>query len=268
MGGVGGVRIRFVAEAKSGERVLVRFADPRPGCAVVVDAAVKGIGEGAAGDDALDVALLPLTVGAAMEQVGVEWEWLASGDAPPVLVKYRGVELGWRPGRAGSGRAVLRCDAEQTEGLLAALAEFAYYERELRLIEGEIAGGWGELAEDKGLAFEVRTGDLRRNEVVGGRMGRVLERRIRLARIEPHLNEPDARLGAVGQKLGEELRGKAGVEARLEAVDGQLEVFEYVYELSGQRMGEFRAAHQEHVLEWVIIVLLAAEALLMLWAKL
>jgi hypothetical protein len=33
-------------------------------------------------------------------------------------------------------------------------------------------------------------------------------------------------------------------------------------------MGEFRAAHQEHVLEWVIIVLLAAEALLMLWAKL
>jgi uncharacterized Rmd1/YagE family protein len=29
-------------------------------------------------------------------------------------------------------------------------------------------------------------------------------------------------------------------------------------------MGEYRAARQEHVLEWIIIVLLAAEMLLML----
>jgi uncharacterized Rmd1/YagE family protein len=48
-------------------------------------------------------------------------------------------------------------------------------------------------------------------------------------------------------------------------VDGQLEVFEgHVYEMSGQRMGEYRAAREEHVLEWVIIVLLAAELVLLL----
>jgi uncharacterized Rmd1/YagE family protein len=46
-------------------------------------------------------------------------------------------------------------------------------------------------------------------------------------------------------------------------VDGQLEVFEHIYEMSAQRMGEYRAARQEGILEWVIIVLLAAEALLM-----
>jgi uncharacterized Rmd1/YagE family protein len=46
-------------------------------------------------------------------------------------------------------------------------------------------------------------------------------------------------------------------------VDGQLEVFEHIYEMSAQRMGEYRAARQEAILEWVIIVLLAAEALLM-----
>jgi uncharacterized Rmd1/YagE family protein len=51
---------------------------------------------------------------------------------------------------------------------------------------------------------------------------------------------------------------------RLETADGQLEVFEGVYEMSGQRMGEYRAAREEHVLEWVIILLLAAELLLLL----
>jgi uncharacterized Rmd1/YagE family protein len=95
-------------------------------------------------------------------------------------------------------------------------------------------------------------------------MGGVFARRIRYARIEPHLYRPDARFAAAGYKLGEELREKAEVEARLEAVDGQLEVFEHVYEMASQRMGEYRAAHEEHFLEWVIIVLLGAEALLML----
>ena len=34
--------------------------------------------------------------------------------------------------------------------------------------------------------------------------------------------------------------------------------------MGSQRMGEFRAARQEHTLEWIIIVVLAAEVLLML----
>ena len=34
--------------------------------------------------------------------------------------------------------------------------------------------------------------------------------------------------------------------------------------MSGQRMGEYRAAREEHVLEWVIILLLGGELLLLL----
>ena len=86
---------------------------------------------------------------------------------------------------------------------------------------------------------------------------------MRLARMEAHLSGPDARLGAAGQRLGEALREKAQTEARAEIVGGQLEVFEHIYEMSAQRMGEYRAARQEDILEWVIIVLLAAEALLL-----
>jgi hypothetical protein len=165
----------------------------------------------------------------------------------------------WRP-----GHAMLQGDSEQAESLLSAVVEFTHYERELRRIEDEIAGSWAELEQDKSLAFDVTPADLKRSDAVGERMNRVLQRRIRLARIEPHLYDPDAGLPAAGQKLGQELRDRARMDARLETVDAQLEVFEGIYEMSGQRMGEFRAAQQEHVLEWIIIALLAAELVLLL----
>jgi hypothetical protein len=181
----------------------------------------------------------------------------ASG--PSVFVKYRGVELIWRP-----GRAALQCESGQAEALISGVVEFAHYEYELRRIEREIADAWMELEQDKGLAFDVTPTDLERSGAVGERMSQALGRRIRIARIEPHLYEPQATLPVASRRLGEELREKGRIEARLEAVDGQLEVFEHVYEMSGQRMGEYRAAREEHVLEWVIIVLLAGEVLLML----
>lgn len=241
--------IRFVDVAQPGEVVLARFTDPAPRCAVLTQSEVGG--------DALEVVLLSPAEG----EPGLA-KWLEETEdvdaAPAVSVKLRGVELRWRP-----GRAALECDAEQAELLLPALAEFAHYEGELRRIEDEIAQGWAAAEEDRPLAFEVTAADLRRSDEVGGRMAGALGRRMRLARMEAHLFAPDVRFSPAGQRLGEALREKAQVEARAEIVDGQLEVFEHIYEMGAQRMGEYRAAHQEAILEWVIIVLLAAEALLM-----
>jgi uncharacterized Rmd1/YagE family protein len=64
--------------------------------------------------------------------------------------------------------------------------------------------------------------------------------------------------------LAESLRAQARVEERLDTVDGQLEVFEHVYELAAQRLGEFRASRKEQHLEWAIIALLAAEVVMFL----
>jgi hypothetical protein len=247
--------ILFVEQIAGGDLVLMTFKDPAPRYAILAGAAAISHG------DALEVVLLPLTASPQMAALDASWLAKASAPAtpPPVYVKYRGVELMWRP-----GRAVLQCDPEQTESLLSALVEFAYYESELRRIESEIAAAWAELEQDKGLAFNVTRADLKRGEVVGGRMSRALERRIRMARIEPHLYEPDAGSPAASQKLGAELRDKARIESRLETVDAQIEVFEDIYEMGGQRMGEFRASQEEHVLEWIIIILLAGELLLLL----
>jgi hypothetical protein len=260
--------IRFVGQITGDDAVLMTFKDPAPGYAVLCEVPATATSEVAAESrgDVLDVVLLPwptLPQGTPLATNQGFAEWIAKGDgpdaSPPVLAKVRGVELMWRP-----GRVLLQCDSEQAESLLSAVVEFTHYERELRRIEQEIADTWEELEQDKALAFEVTPADLERSQAVGARMNRVLQRRIRLARIEPHLYEPGADLTAAGRKLGEELREKTRSEARLETVDGQLEVFEGIYEMSGQRMGEYRAARQEHVLEWIIIVLLAAEMLLLL----
>jgi hypothetical protein len=261
-------RIRFVEQVAVGDSVMMTFTDPATRYAILAEApalATRKVASGAR-DDVLDVVLLTLSTMPQGPPFGSN-EGFAErlektsepGAPPPVYVKYRGVELTWRP-----GSAMLQCDSEQAESLLSAVVEFAHYECELRRIEGEIADSWADLERDKGLAFEVTPADLKRSGIVGARMNQVLQRRIRLARIGPHLYEPEASLPAASQKLGEELREKARTEARLETVDAQIEVFEDIYEMSGQRMGEYRAARQEHVLEWIIIVLLAAEMLLML----
>jgi hypothetical protein len=250
---VAGRTIRFVKEAAPGDVVLMRFNDPSLQYAVLAGAA-----DVPSETDVLDVVIASLQDA---KHGLAEWADVRTNAdaAPPVYVRYRGVELLWQ-----TGRAVLLCDSEQVDLLLPAVAEFAHYEAELRRIEREIAAAWIEIEQDKTLAFDVTSADLRRSNVVGARMDGTFQRRIRFARIEPHLGRPDATMPAAAQKLGEELRGKVDIEARAEIVDGQLEVFEHIYEMASQRMGEYKAARQGHIMEWVIIVLLGAEALLML----
>lgn len=246
------LRIRFVAAIPSGSDALMAFSDPAPAYATVVGHPASG--EATDANGSLDVVLLPPN---SAQPTNLS-------DSQTVFVKYRGVELTWRP-----GHATLQCDPGQSDVLLPALVEFAHYECELRCIEAEVAAGWTELEQDKALAFEATAADLTRSAVTGERMDRAFGRRIRYARIEPHLYEPGAALSAAGQKLGAELREKARIESRLETVDAQLEVYEHIYEMSSQRLGEYRASREEHTLEWIIIVLLAAELLTlvaqMLW---
>jgi hypothetical protein len=246
--------IRFVQQIAASDVVLMTFRDPAPSYAIEATSAT------AHEDDSLDVVLLRPS---AAPQATPSRPGQSSSNRPeksndpPVFIKYRGVELTWRP-----GCATLQCDPDQAESLLLAVIEFAHYERELRRTEDEIVGAWPEVEHDKALAFNVTSADLHRDKIVGGSMDRAFQRRIRYARIEPHLYEPSATLPSSSQKLGVELREKARIEARLETVDAQIEVFEHIYEMAAQRMGEYRAAHHEIILEWIIIILLAAETAL------
>ena len=66
---------------------------------------------------------------------------------------------------------------------------------------------------------------------------------------------------SLARQLGAILREKAEVEDRLESVDEKTEVYEYIYELASQRMGEYRNARREMILEIAIIVILVVETI-------
>ncbi len=212
--------------------------------------------------ESMEVMILPLdsTVGNSPTPEGLN-NWLDSGDIVStqtrVMVKYRTTEVNWRP-----GRMVLRCERDQINSMLTALVEFHYFEKELRKIESELDAGWSDLNQDRRLAFQVSDRDLVRNEIVANRMEQTLERRMRHVRIESRLYHPGSQISVAAQKLGEELREKTRIEARCASVDSQIEVFEHVYEMASQRLGEFRDARYGHKLEWIIILLLASE---MIW---
>ena len=86
--------------------------------------------------------------------------------------------------------------------------------------------------------------------------------RARLARVTPFLLSPHVYPPTLASQLGERLRERLRVERREEFVSDQLEVFENVYEMCGQRASEFRHAQSVNTLELIISVLLATQILL------
>ena len=116
---------------------------------------------------------------------------------------------------------------------------------------------------DASLTYVVTPGDLKNDAQIGKRMQTVLGSRLQLSRIEPRLLRPDPSLPLFARQLGEALREAVLCEDRVDAADGQIETQQYVYELASQRLGEHRHARQSFVLEVIIIILLALEAILM-----
>ena len=68
----------------------------------------------------------------------------------------------------------------------------------------------------------------------------------------------------LASQIGERLRERARLTERMEAALGQLEVVEKVYEMCAQRTSDFMLSRSHTILEWIIIILLGAETLLLL----
>lgn len=246
--------IQFVTTTPAPGRAMVTFRDPH--IAYAVSQRASDINTGT--DPAFGLPVFP--IGAVPESFAAWAERIATADAAfPVSVKARGVEVWWCP-----DQAVLQCDPEEADALRDAVVEFTFYERELRRLEAEVAGGWDSLNADRRLACTVTDADLEQGDAFVERMSSALERRIRFARLEPHLLTSSATMPAAAQTLGNSLREKTGMGSRAEALDARLAVFEQIYELASPRMGESRDAHEGQRIEWIIIWLLVAEVALSL----
>ena len=88
--------------------------------------------------------------------------------------------------------------------------------------------------------------------------------RAQLARLAPQIECPPVYPPTLVSQVGERLREKARLSERLQFVREQVDVFEKVYEMCGQRVSDFMSSRTAHTLEWVIIILLAAETILLI----
>jgi len=248
-------RVRFLEAAPAGARAVANFTEPRA-AAAVAESAELGSPPAAGADELL---LLFLPAGSAeLDALRAQADlWVGPG---ALRVRCGPGWLSWRP-----GRAALVGPAEAHGPALAAVAEFAFYEGELSALERELAADWPRAGADAPLAHEVSGPVAPRCRQLAAMTARTLDRRVRHARIEPWLLGARAALPGEAGGAVERLREKARVEARLEAVDGQLEVYEYIYELANQRMSEHRHFRTERALEIAIVVLLAAELALMFY---
>ena len=132
----------------------------------------------------------------------------------------------------------------------------------MRRIEDETAAGWPQAEADVPVAHDASRLDRRGAGGPGRPFRHVFRRRMRTCGSNRSSTSRRATLPPLAQQLGEALREKAAVEDRLEAVDGKIEVFEYVYETASQRSSDFVHFHRELLLEWLIVAFLAAEVLL------
>jgi hypothetical protein len=187
--------------------------------------------------------------------------WVERGDPqePPVVVPLYGTVVIWCPQRAAILGPMPQLGAVQD-----AVTDFARCEAELGRIEREVAAALDVLDEDAPLAVEFDERHLDRQPVVAERFGRSVAIRADLARLVPTVHRPAQHPPTLASQVGERLRERTRLVDRLEFLQGKAEVLERVYDLCAQRVGDFAVARRHLRLEWVIIVLLAAELVVLL----
>jgi hypothetical protein len=250
-------RIRFVEQTSDGQEMLLEFRDPSPHKAVTISTGPETAGEG------IDILLVnsPPNDQLAWSDEPLNWvaEKIVPGTPPAVAITIHGAQVIW-----GVSRAAILAAPDRATALLLALVDFSYYESELRKLEREIAENWPQLERDTPLTSTITALDPERFEAIGQRMQQTIRRRMHLARITPHLSQPRGHLSPLANQLLDRLREKKHVEDRVEALGTQLEVFERIYELANQKISDFTSSRHDRTLEWVIIVLLASEVVLLL----
>lgn len=178
-------------------------------------------------------------------------------DRPTQVIMFQGLQLVWTPRRVAILASPDRMDMARR-----AVIESACFETELSDLERELAVLWPDLSTDMPLAFEFNERSVRQRRNLLRRFQQILMMRARLARLSPFVLAPHIHPPTLTTQIGERLRERLRMTHRLEAFDVQLEVFERVYEGCGQRASEFMLARTGHTLEWIIIILLLTQTIL------
>ena len=193
------------------------------------------------------------------EAAALAWVAACRADMPPVQVPLYGTTVIWSPSRA----AILAPHAALV-AVREALLDFARCDAALRRLEGEAGVLLGRLDEDAPCAVEFDERHIDRQASLEERFRRSVRLRADLATLAPAVLRPPVHPPTLAAQLGERLRERTRLADRLEFVQAKADVLDRVYDLCAQRVGDFAIARRHLRLEWVIIVLLAAELVVLL----
>lgn len=195
-------------------------------------------------------------VAANMLASSVTWA-TANPDEPPLTVPLYGTHVVW-----SRRRAVVIGPADRLPAMRAAVLEFADRESELRDIERRLSGLLEYVDGDAHLAFQFDEASLPRRQELADRFREVVSLRRRAAMLAPALHRPAPQPPTLAGQLGERLRDRGRLVERLEHAVEQADLVERVYGGCGERSSEYVTSRRHAALEWVIILLLAAELVL------
>lgn len=184
-------------------------------------------------------------------------DWVNPKDADnqsPLVLSLQHVQVFWTP-----EKIVVFVYEEFSPTVKSAIIEVSYYVSQLVEIENQLATNWPQLEADIPTAFEYDQQAARKKKQLMQRFKETYVLRAQLAKLTPFLLSPHTYPPTLESQISDRLRERIRVEDRVEFVSDSLEVYEEVYELCGQRVNDFQHARKGHTLEWIIIILLGAE---------
>jgi hypothetical protein len=258
------LRVRFLADAPPGAKILARFRDPYDRVAVAEAIPLDQLPPAAGAAEPFDeLHFLFLPSGSTNtpyeeQKRGEDWMQAPPGDpfaVQPIDLTLRNDRVLWRP-----GRALVLGAPDRMEEILIALVHFAFYEGEMRRLEQEIREDWPLVERDLPLTHQVGAAELKRWPDANRMVRLSALWRVRLTRLDLYLSKVPANLtGNVRKVYAELLLWNAELPDRYIALDDQIEIFQDLYESANDRLSEYAYFRKEFIIEAWIVVILALE---------
>ncbi|MFM1996834.1 MAG: hypothetical protein RLZZ111_1221 [Planctomycetota bacterium] len=207
--------------------------------------------------DDLDTAAYDAAVADAVDRCTTWIGEQAAADAPLQVPLY-GTHVIWHPRRAAA-----IAPADRVASLRTALTDFARLEAELRGVEAGLADSLDRVEGDAAVVYGVDEHSFARRRELTERYRSAIALRRRLAVVAPAVARPAPQPPTLAGQVGERLRDRTRLAERLEHAVEQADLVERVYAACGDRIGDFAISRRHSALEWVIILLLAAELVLL-----
>lgn len=203
--------------------------------------------------DELRVLFLP--AGTPDPEVQSAHRWLAGADSGAVITARSSERsLSFRP-----GQAVIIAPLEQREETLCAVADFAFYESQLRQLEAEVAQSWPELEADMPQVSKLDEGQKKLWPGLYRKLSHQHFLNMTATRLDHRIALLTTGRSPELGKLLARLRARARLPTRVEQLHGHLEVRDGVYDQIGYRLSDHRQMRASLVIEVVIVALLLME---------